>query len=74
MEKEGGTLADRPRMIAAGEIFSGGLSIGFTPAGNRFRRMRRSVICDTTQVGFQRDAGYYIRISSLKQLRRISPC
>ena len=74
MEKQSATLADRPRMIAAGEMLSGGLSIGFAPAGDRLRRMRRFVICDTTQIGFQRDAEYCIRISSLKQLRRISPC
>jgi hypothetical protein len=74
MEKQGGMLADRPRMIAAGAMLYGGLSIGFAPDGDRLRRMRRSVVCDTTQIGFRRDAGYFIRISSLKQLRRISPC
>jgi len=41
MEKQGGTIADRPRMIAAGELLTGGLSIGFAPAGDRLRRMRR---------------------------------
>lgn len=44
MENQGGTLADRPRMIAAGELFGGGLSIAYTPFGDRFRRMRRLAI------------------------------
>ncbi|KAG1799006.1 cytochrome P450 [Suillus plorans] len=43
MENQGGTLADRPRMIAAGELFGGGLSIAYTPFGDRFRRMRRAL-------------------------------
>ncbi|KAG1730398.1 cytochrome P450 [Suillus paluster] len=43
MEKQGGSLADRPRMIAAGEILSGGQAIGFMHAGHRFRRMRRAL-------------------------------
>jgi cytochrome P450 len=43
MENQGKLLADRPRMIAAGEMFSGGMSIGFTPFGDRFRRMRRAL-------------------------------
>jgi len=60
MEKHRGTLADRPRMIAARKMLAGGLGFGFAPAGDRLRRMRRSVICDTIQIGFQRDAGYYI--------------
>ncbi|KAG2142381.1 cytochrome P450 [Suillus clintonianus] len=43
MEKQGGSVADRPRLIAAGEILSGGLSITFTPAGSRWRQMRRAL-------------------------------
>ncbi|KAG1728990.1 cytochrome P450 [Suillus paluster] len=43
MESQGGTLADRPRKIAAGEILGGGLGIVLTPFGDRFRRMRRSL-------------------------------
>ncbi|KAG0696762.1 cytochrome P450 [Suillus ampliporus] len=43
MEKQGGSLGDRPRMIAAGEILSGGQAIGFMHAGDRFRRMRRGL-------------------------------
>ncbi|KAG2039358.1 cytochrome P450 [Suillus americanus] len=43
MENQGKLLADRPPMIAAGELFSGGLSIGFIPFGDRFRRMRRAL-------------------------------
>ncbi|KAG2049577.1 cytochrome P450 [Suillus hirtellus] len=41
MEKQGRMLADRPRLIAAGEILSRGLSLGFCHAGDRLRRMRR---------------------------------
>ncbi|KAG1742246.1 cytochrome P450 [Suillus paluster] len=41
MEKQGGSVADRPRFVAAGEILSGGLSTLLTPAGDRLRRMRR---------------------------------
>ncbi|KAG1725076.1 cytochrome P450 [Suillus paluster] len=43
MEKQGGSLADRPRFVAAGEMLCGGLSIIFTPAGSRLRRMRRAL-------------------------------
>ncbi|KAG2137961.1 cytochrome P450 [Suillus clintonianus] len=43
MEKQGGSLANRPRMIAAGELLSGGLFVAFTPAGDRHRRMRRAL-------------------------------
>ncbi|KAG1728983.1 cytochrome P450 [Suillus paluster] len=43
MENQGKSLADRPRMVAAGEIFSGGLSIAFAPFGERFRCMRRAL-------------------------------
>jgi len=53
MEIQGGTLADRPRMIAAGELFGGGLSIAYTPFGDRFRRMRRLAIRNiSTQILF----------------------
>ncbi|KAG1750461.1 cytochrome P450 [Suillus paluster] len=43
MENQGKSLADRPRMIAAGEMFNGGISIAFAPFGERFRRMRRAL-------------------------------
>ncbi|KAG1882710.1 cytochrome P450 [Suillus subluteus] len=42
MEKQGGKLADRPR-LAAGEILTRGLSIGLSHTGDRFRRMRRAL-------------------------------
>jgi hypothetical protein len=48
MENQGKLLADRPPMIAAGEMFSGGMSIAFIPFVDRLRRMRRLVICDTS--------------------------
>ena len=44
MERQGASLTDRPRMIAAGEILSGGLSIISAGTGDRFRQMRRYVI------------------------------
>ncbi|KIJ65444.1 hypothetical protein HYDPIDRAFT_88479 [Hydnomerulius pinastri MD-312] len=43
MEKEGGSLVDRPHLIAAGDLVSGGLRIILTPAGERFRLLRRAV-------------------------------
>ncbi|KAG1902995.1 cytochrome P450 [Suillus fuscotomentosus] len=42
-EKQGGLLADRPRLVAAGEIYNGGLSVIFIPSGNMWRRMRRAL-------------------------------
>jgi hypothetical protein len=51
MEKQGGSVADRPRMIAAGEILRGGQSLVFAPVGERFRLMRRYVaVCDAAQI------------------------
>ena len=47
MENQGRSLADRPRMDAA-RMLSGGLSIVILPAGDRFRRMRRQVVRDTS--------------------------
>ncbi|KAG2111524.1 cytochrome P450 [Suillus discolor] len=41
MEKQGKTLADRPRLVAAGEILSRGLTLGFCGVGDRLRRLRR---------------------------------
>jgi hypothetical protein len=43
MEKQGASLVDRPRLIAAGELLGGGMLIPFIPAGERFRRLRRLV-------------------------------
>ncbi|KAK0462942.1 cytochrome P450 [Desarmillaria tabescens] len=43
MEKEGAALADRPRSIAAGETLSGGMRVLLTPAGERFKKMRRAL-------------------------------
>ncbi|KAG0708177.1 cytochrome P450 [Suillus ampliporus] len=43
MENQGKSLAGRPRMIAMGEIFFGGLSIVFESTGERVRRMRRAL-------------------------------
>ncbi|KAG1776703.1 cytochrome P450 [Suillus placidus] len=43
MENQGKLLADRPRMIAVGEMFTGGVSLAFLPFGDRFRRMRRAL-------------------------------
>ena len=41
MEKQGVSLADRPRSIAAGEALSGGMRILVARAGDRLRRLRR---------------------------------
>ncbi|KAF8632721.1 hypothetical protein AX15_001718 [Amanita polypyramis BW_CC] len=43
MEKEGSNTADRPRIIAAGETLSGGMRLLMTPAGERFKKMRRAL-------------------------------
>ncbi|KAG1875733.1 cytochrome P450 [Suillus subluteus] len=43
MEDQGKFVADRPRMIAAGEMLSGGMSIALAPFGDRFRNMRRAL-------------------------------
>ncbi|KAG1748502.1 cytochrome P450 [Suillus paluster] len=43
MEKQGASLADRPRLVAAGEMLTGGLSILLIPPGIRWRRMRRAL-------------------------------
>ena len=42
MEKEGGALVDRPHLIAAADILSGGMRLLLEPAGERFRRLRRT--------------------------------
>ena len=43
MEKQGRLLADRPRLIAGGEMFTGGNAISFID-GDKWRRMRRFVV------------------------------
>ncbi|KAG2131279.1 cytochrome P450 [Suillus bovinus] len=43
MEKQGRVLADRPRLVSAGEILTRGLTIGFSHVGDRLRRMRRAL-------------------------------
>ncbi|KAG1718597.1 cytochrome P450, partial [Suillus lakei] len=39
----GGSLVDHPRFVDTGETLKGELSIIFTPAGSRWRRMRRAL-------------------------------
>jgi hypothetical protein len=41
MEKQGSALADRPRLVASGELLARGLRLILTPAGERLKRMRR---------------------------------
>lgn len=41
MEKQGASVADRPRSIAAGETLSGGMRILLEGTGDRLRRLRR---------------------------------
>lgn len=43
MEKGGASTVDRPISIAAGETLSGGMRVLLTPAGERFKKMRRYV-------------------------------
>lgn len=43
MEKEGAFTVDRPHNISAGEVLSGGMRMLLTPAGERFKKMRRYV-------------------------------
>jgi cytochrome P450 len=43
MEKEGGSLVDRPRSIAAGEMLSNEMRITMARYGERFRRLRKAV-------------------------------
>ncbi|OJA13774.1 hypothetical protein AZE42_07463 [Rhizopogon vesiculosus] len=43
MEKQGAASADRPPMVSAGEMLSGGQSIAFTHVGDRLRLMRRAL-------------------------------
>jgi len=43
MEKEGAALVDRPLNISAGETLSGGMRVLLTPAGERFKKMRRAL-------------------------------
>ncbi|KAG1807217.1 cytochrome P450 [Suillus variegatus] len=62
MEKQGGSLADRPRLVAAGEILNGGLSVILTPSGNMWRRMRRfNMVINILEdpVNFQNHAATY---------------
>ncbi|KAG2076149.1 cytochrome P450 [Suillus decipiens] len=43
MEKEGGSLGDRPRSIAAGEMLSNGMRLLLARSGERFRRLRKAI-------------------------------
>ncbi|KAI9568147.1 cytochrome P450 [Boletus coccyginus] len=42
MEKQGSVLADRPRLVASGELLGRGFRILHVPAGERLKRMRRA--------------------------------
>jgi hypothetical protein len=54
MEKQAGSVAGRPRLVAAGEILNGGMSLGFISTGDRLRRMRRFVVCDAALISYSR--------------------
>ncbi|GLB42606.1 putative cytochrome p450 [Lyophyllum shimeji] len=43
MEHEGSALVDRPVSISAGETLSGGMRTLLTPAGERFKKMRKAL-------------------------------
>ncbi|KAG1734266.1 uncharacterized protein EDB91DRAFT_1348613 [Suillus paluster] len=40
MEKQSGSVTDRPRLITTGDLFSGGQVLVFVPFGDKFRQMR----------------------------------
>jgi hypothetical protein len=44
MEREGAVLVDRPVSVSAGETLSGGMRVLLTPAGERFKKMRKWVV------------------------------
>ncbi|KAG1754243.1 hypothetical protein EDB19DRAFT_641315 [Suillus lakei] len=75
MEEQDGSLVDRPRMNA-GYMLTGGLVLGFTHVGDRFRRMRSFIACrrSSLRLTLHRDPEHSIRISSLRQLKHISLC
>ncbi|KAK0197734.1 cytochrome P450 [Armillaria mellea] len=43
MEKEGASLADRPKWVAASEMVSGGMRILLLNSGKRFRKLRKAL-------------------------------
>ncbi|KAK0184452.1 cytochrome P450 [Armillaria mellea] len=47
MEKEGASLVDRPRSIAAGDTLSGGMRVLLTPAGQRLKRLPQPKVAAT---------------------------
>jgi hypothetical protein len=69
MEKEGASTVDRPHNISAGETLSGGMRVLLTPAGERFKKMRRCVyLLDFRTLPFLtlNDEGHYTRTCSPK--------
>lgn len=66
MEKEGASLVDRPQNIAAGETLSGGMRVLLTPAGERFKKMRRQALyfghCSVSKSSNQLRLERYIHI------------
>jgi hypothetical protein len=46
MEKEGAHLADRPHLIAAGEVLSGGMRTLLLSNGSRLRKLRKLRLCN----------------------------
>lgn len=40
MEKEGASMADRPRSVGAGDTLSGGMRVLLTPHGERLKKVR----------------------------------
>ena len=56
MERQGASVADRPRMVAAGEMLGGGLNVAFAPFRDTVRRMRRYVvhITNSPYIDFER--------------------
>jgi cytochrome P450 len=43
LEKNGAATGDRPRIISAGEVLSGGMRVLLTPQGERFKKLRKAL-------------------------------
>ena len=66
MEKEGSALADRPQMIAANELLSGGKRITLIGSGERFRRLRKAI-----HTHFQAKAVVLYKDTQIEQARTL---
>jgi len=80
MEREGASTVDRPRSISAGETLSGGMRTLLTPAGERFKKMRRysfhSTIPSLTNLTcfFLSFSGHSMHTCSPRSCKATPPC